>query len=123
MIIRVEKAFAPDYSVPMRSLVLRLLALVAVMLMPFGMAAAPAAPVHHQVAMDMAAGHCSDEGTAPDSSGAPADCTMGCASALPAADLAVASSHPVSRSATQPAIEPILSGIDLEIATPPPRLS
>lgn len=122
MIIRVEKAYGRDYSLPMRSLVLRLLALVAVMLMPFGMAAAPAAPVHHQVSMDMPVEHCGDEGGAPASSAIPADCTMGCASALPAADLA-ASSHPVSRPAPQPAIEPLLSGIDLEIATPPPRLS
>jgi hypothetical protein len=106
----------------MRQIVLRLLALLAVMLMPFGMAAAPATAVQHeQMAMPMQ--HCPEPGSSGHSTGALAHCTMACASALPATDLQIAGTHPVSKLVPQPALIAALSGIELEIATPPPRRS
>ncbi|HWI77424.1 MAG TPA: hypothetical protein VNS53_10140 [Sphingomicrobium sp.] len=104
----------------MRSLLLRLLAFVAVVLMPFGMAAAPAAPMQHQQ-MAMTMQHCPEPDSSRHSTAALADCTMACASALPATDLEIAGAHPVSRFTPKPMLVAALSGIELEIATPPPR--
>lgn len=98
----------------------RLLALVALVLMPIGMAAAPAAA--HWAAASAEAGHCS--GSEQDAPGAPAmpgaECAMSCA--------AVAANPPPRASAKVPAarIAPaafvaMLSGVEPGIATPPPR--
>jgi len=106
----------------MRSLTLRLLAILAVMFMPFGMAAAPAAPMEHQQ-MAMPMQHCPEPNSSRHSSGALADCTMACASALPATHLEIAAAHPASRFLPQAAPIAALSEIQLEIATPPPRRS
>ena len=102
--------------------VLRLLTLLAVLLMPFGMAAAPAAPaaVHHGASMPME--HCGDTPAERDIGGT-ADCAMPCSSALPATDLASTALEPVAHSAEGPWIERKLAGVLMEIATPPPRLS
>jgi hypothetical protein len=103
---------------------IQLLALIALMIMPLGMATAPAAAVHHE-AMSAAIpmGHCPDQDSSRHSTGALADCTMACAAALPATDLAALDSHPIVKFAPQPALIAALSGIELEIATPPPRPS
>ena len=64
----------------------KLLTLVAVLLMPIAMTAAPAsATVHHQGA-SMPMQHCPEQGSKHESKSAFAECTMACASALPAAD-------------------------------------
>ena len=118
----VAMAAAQFYPAAMRVLILRMLAFVAVLLMPFGMAAAPAAPTqHHQMAMPMQ--HCPEPNSSRHSTGALVDCTMACASALPATDLEIVGAHPVSKFAPEPMLVAALSGIELEIATPPPRLS
>ena len=117
------KAWRP-YGPAMATAVLRLLTLVALVLMPFGMAgtAAIAQPVtaNHAVAQQ---GHCdqqSDQDKAPDHSSHQMHCAM-CA-ALPAAE-------PPSPSALLRPIAPRIAtvspfnGIELEIATPPPRHS
>ena len=123
MIAAIEADDGEGYWVHMRLLALRLLMLVAVAILPLGMAAAPAAPIHHQ---QMMAGmpmeeHCPDKKSP--SSGALADCTMACAAALPAADLSAVEPHAVAQSLPEPSLEPELSSLDLEIATPPPRAS
>jgi len=106
----------------MRSAFLRLLAFVAVLLMPFGMSVASAVPIQeHQVAMPMQ--HCPQPDSTHHSSGALADCTMACASALPAAELSPVEAPPVIRAPVGGSFIPTLFGIELEIATPPPRLS
>jgi hypothetical protein len=107
----------------MRSAFLRLLAFVAVLLMPFGMSAAPADPVHHEEMGAMTMQHCPDEDSKPHSKGALADCTMACASALPAAELPQPKTPLAFRVPVEPHLIPSLSGIELEIATPPPRQS
>jgi len=110
------------YRAAMRVLILRMLVLMSLTLMPFGMAAAPAAAVQHeQMAMPMQ--HCPQSDSRSHSTGALADCSMACASALPATDLQIAGAHPVSKFLPQPALIAALSGIELEIATPPPRRS
>ena len=123
MIVAIEDRSARGYAARMRSLVIRLLALIAVLLMPFGMSAATAAPAHHEHAGAMPMGHCPDPVQSPAGKGALADCTMACASALPAADLASTDAPSALRSPVEPTFIPALSGIELEIATPPPRLS
>jgi hypothetical protein len=107
----------------MRSFILRLLSLVAVLILPLGMAAAPAATHHAEMGMSMPMSHCADEHSKGGSKGLLAECTMACSAALPAVDLAPLKIVPLSRSASQPSATATLSGIELEIATPPPRLS
>ena len=70
------------YRPRMRSALLRLLGFVIVLLMPFGMAAAPAASMQHQQ-MTMPMKHCPEPDSSHHSTGAVAGCTMACASALP----------------------------------------
>ena len=104
--------------------VLRLLALVALLLMPFGMAAAPAeSAVQHHPAAAMAIDHCPDQQSGDDRKGAVGDCAMPCSAALPAVELAPADSPPGRSAPMQLAVEPVLTGLVLEIATPPPKLS
>jgi len=117
----IEAYAISHYSTGMRSALLRLLAFFAVMLMPFGMSAAATPMQQHQMAMPMQ--HCPEPDSSHHSTGALADCTMACASALPATDLEMAVAHPVSKFTPEPALMPALAGIELEIATPPPRRS
>jgi hypothetical protein len=107
----------------MRSLALRLLALIAVLLLPLGMAAAPAAAHHAEMSASMPMQHCPDGTPKTGSKAAPTECTMACSAALPAVDLAPLQMQPLSHSLLQPSLTPTLTGIELEIATPPPRLS
>ena len=103
----------------MRQLMARLTILLAVLLMPFGMAPVPAAS-HHMMRAAMPA-HCPEQGSKHQSDGAFADCTMACASALPAADR-VHDQH------LRPGVEmvaaialPVLRGMHPDTATPPPK--
>lgn len=101
---------------------LRALLILAVLaLMPLGMmpAGAMAATEHHEAAM---AGHCQDEEETDNSAGF-AQCTMACAAALPAIDAPVEAD--VAMTACPLAVTRIvhLSGLEPDIATPPPRLA
>jgi hypothetical protein len=100
----------------------RSILLIAVLLMPLGMAPAAAVP-HHAMAMDMPMGHCPDQGPHHDMKGGIAECTMACAGALPAADLAdhqplLITSEPVLLTTAD-----ALDGLHPETATPPPKHS
>lgn len=118
----IERKAGRAYRRHMRLLAMRLLALIAVLLMPFGMSAAPATVVHHQ-ASAMPVQHCPEPGSNPLSKGVLGDCTMACSAALPAEDVATAVLHPVSPLRPKPSLFLPLQGIELEIATPPPRLN
>ena len=99
---------------------LRLLAMVALVLMPFTMTSAPAEA--HAAPSAMAEGHCSEH---PDAPAAPADmtqCMLMCA-ALPAAEPAAISSPVELRAPRAVAFAKPIHGIILEIATPPPRIA
>lgn len=109
----------------MHALILRLIALAALLLLPLGMAAPSAAapaPAHHATAAAMASSqHCPDADSETDVAGGFEQCNMGCASALAALD------GPVSGALTIPsvpqdfALDAILASLALETATPPPK--
>jgi hypothetical protein len=105
----------------MAGVALRLLALIALMLMPFGMQPAGAAEGNHQQIMSgMATSHCPDQSRNHQHTGL-ATCSMACASALPAQGL-VREERPLLRQHLVVAmITPILHGTQPEIATPPPK--
>lgn len=119
----IEAGRKPAYRAPMRPAFLRLLAIVAVMLMPFGMAAAPAASIHHQeMAKAMPMEHCPEPASTPQSNGTLAHCSMACAAALPVVNSPALVPHLTVRSLPSAPMIGILSGTEPEIATPPPRL-
>lgn len=106
---------------------IRLLVLAAMLLMPLGMAHPAAAQARSMPAMTEMAGmtmpdqHCPNGDAQHGGKAMPGDCTMACASALPAADpprpsLARASSLRVD----VPHLDRLI-GVLPEIATPPPR--
>ena len=110
------------YCASMRSTLLRLIALVAVLLLPLGMSGASAAGHHAETAASMPMQHCPDPGSKSASKGGFGECTMACSAALPAADLP---SEPLPRifpaSLTVTTAE-ILHGLHPDTATPPPKI-
>lgn len=104
-------------------MVAKLLILVAVLLMPFGMTAPAAAAEHHAPAASMQGEHCPDEGSKEDSSDGLAQCTMACAAALPAADLGDDLPLRIACAPAQSALTHSLHGLHPETATPPPKLA
>jgi hypothetical protein len=99
----------------------RLVALIAVLLMPFGMRPAEAAPMRHHAAMPMP--HCPDQGSGHESKGAFAECTMACSAALPAAQPANERPLLIACAPTHAAAVRILRGLHPDTATPPPKRS
>ncbi len=120
MIPTIETRARRGYPARMRSAALRMLALLAVLLLPFGMSAAPAEP-HAAETMTMPAEHCPDTPERSQTKFAPAACSMACSAALPAADQPLPAAGPQLRIVAQPGAVSSLPGIELEIATPPPR--
>lgn len=120
---RVAVPGSSRYEARVRTLLAKLGLLLAVLLMPLGMAPA-AATSHHSMAA-MMSGHCPDQAPANHVKGdGIADCAMACAAALPAAD-AAPESAPLSLADTPllaVAVER-LHGLHPETATPPPRAS
>jgi hypothetical protein len=106
----------------MARLITKLLLLAAVLLMPLGMSPATAS-AHHAAPEAMPMGHCPDQGSNQQSKrGVPA-CTMACAAALPAAELA--RSEPILIGSRPVGLRPEerLHGLHPETATPPPKHS
>lgn len=103
------------------AILLRLFALVAILMLPLGMATAPAEMHHAPMAADMMQ-HCPDEPSNDDLARVLSECTMACSAALPATG-STAASQPFATAPAEPAIPPVLASIALEIATPPPKLS
>ena len=122
MSVIVQTASTP-YGARMIAVLSRFVLLLALVLMPFGMAGTPAnaqpMPANHEMVQQ---GHCdeqSDRDKAPAHSSQQMHCAM-CA-ALPAAEPPSPSAS--LRPATPRKIATVspFNGIDLEIATPPPR--
>ena len=107
-----------DYVRTMASAVLRLLALVALVLMPLSMASAPAAA---QPVGGVPAGHCDDHQQPPKAPGGQQIHCMACA-ALPAMDAPAPIAGLTPRMPAVIALESSLSGIDPDTDTPPPKL-
>jgi hypothetical protein len=100
----------------------RLLVLVAVMLMPFGMSApASASTAHDQMMAGMPMGHCPDQAPRHDGKSAFGECTMACAAALPAIDRRSDEPDLIVREPVQSVAVQRLRGLHPETATPPPK--
>jgi len=98
----------------------KLMLLLAVLLMPLGMATAPAS-TRDAPATAMPMSHCSDNqpGHAPKSG--VAECTMACSAALPAVDVGGGSPLTIVCVPVRPAVAQRLHGLHPETATPPPK--
>ena len=100
------------------------LTLLAVLVMPFGMTAVPAAQVtdHHPMA-GMRMGHCPDEGTQPDTEPGIQACAMVCAAALPAMEVDREQPAAIVCAPDRSTTMRYLQGLHPETATPPPKRS
>ena len=107
----------------MSAVILRLLTLISLALMPFGMGAAGAAPVHHAPAT-ATTGHCDEQGGQPDetSSDRALDCAMAC-SMLVAVEAPAPEPAPALRLPAGPTLSRRPVGLHPDTATPPPKLS
>ena len=107
---------------PMR-LICKLLTLIAVLLMPFGMTPASAVQSKHHEMAGMAMNHCPGDQSQPDTKQGIAACTMVCSAALPAVadpgpQLTTIVCAPELASPTRQLI-----GLHPETADPPPKRS
>jgi hypothetical protein len=100
----------------------KLITLLALLLMPFGMTAAPAS-AHQSMAAGMPTEHCPDQGSNHGAKGGFAECTMACAAALPTADFASQGPLLIVCQPIQPAAALQLHGLHPDTATPPPKHS
>jgi len=103
----------------MSRLVSKLLVLLAVLLMPLGMAPAAAGQASHH-AMTMPMQHCPEQAPSEHKAGF-VECTMACSAALPAVELARDGVVAGPAGLALPTIQPVLHGLHPETATPPPR--
>lgn len=119
VIVQTDRA---AYLILMAVLVLRLLAIMAICVMPFGMTA-PASALPGGAVMKVD-GHCGDT-SAPDQhkkSVPQVHCVASC-TALPAVPIAVSPPQRLAPELPQPQLASRLVGQQLEIATPPPKRS
>ena len=100
----------------------KLLVLLAVLFMPFGMAGASAATPDSAPMAGMPMGHCPDQTPKHDRQGGIAPCTMACAAALPAMDVATELLELSPETGLPRAVE-AMHGLHPDIATPPPKRS
>jgi len=101
----------------------KLLTLIAVLMMPLGMAAASAHPQGDRAMAGMTMNHCPDQDGQHDMAGGFSDCAMACASALPAAELHNDLPWPIAAIPDRPSLAARLYGLLPEPAKPPPRSS
>ena len=101
---------------------LKLVALMAVLLMPFGMTAAPAAPMQRQSA-SMPMEHCPEQEPKHAGKAGFMECAMACSAALPAADFATDQPVLIVCAPTETEAAQILHGLHPDTATPPPKRS
>ena len=99
----------------------KLVALIAVLLMPFGMTAAPAAPAQHPAAMAMA--HCPEQAPKHADKAGFMECAMACSAALPASEFASEQPMLIVCAPTDTEAAQILHGLHPDTATPPPKRS
>jgi hypothetical protein len=99
----------------------RILVLVALLLMPFGMGSAHATVMDEAPMAGMPMGHCPDQPAKHDSNGGIAECTMACAAALPAIEQPSGVVLAFVPAPAVPALTRMLVGLHPDIATPPPK--
>jgi hypothetical protein len=109
---------------PMARLIAKLLLIVAMLSMPFGMTAAAGSAHHDAMAMgDTSMRHCPDQGSGHNMKGGIAECTMACAAALPAADATNGGPPLIICDPVLPGTAQRLHSLHPDIATPPPKRS
>ena len=101
----------------------RLLALVAVLLMPLAMQPAAAAPAPQQHQMSAPMEHCPEQAPDHDRQGGFADCTMACSAALPAAASAADRARVLICAPSEATAAHMLRGLHPDTVTPPPKRS
>lgn len=107
----------------MSQIISRIVLLLAVLLMPFGMVPAAAAG-HMGPSAGMPLGHCPDQEQRHQTNNGIEVCTMVCAAALPVSAASRADKlATVQRAPVLPSLSQRLHGLHPETATPPPRLS
>ena len=108
------------YGAPVLMILTRLALLLALLLMPLGMAplasAAASSAGHHQ-----AMGDCPDDGSSQPGNDGIAECAMACAGALPAAEPAGRGLLPTQHQRMRMTASHQLHGLHPETATPPPK--
>ena len=107
----------------MGKLAAKLLLLLAMVLMPLGMTAAPAAAAEHAAMASMPMEHCPEQAPQHGGKAGLAECTMACAAALPAADFRTGEPLKILCTPDVPSVAARLHGLDPETATPPPKRS
>ena len=100
----------------------KLLVLIAVLLLPLGMAPATAAVARHTSAT-MPMGHCPGEAPKHDMKVGIAECTMACSAALAASHLGAQQPVLIACAPTEAVLVRMLHGLHPETATPPPKRS
>jgi hypothetical protein len=100
----------------------KLLTLIAVLLMPFGMTAAPAAAMHHHSA-SMPMQHCPEQGPKESGKAGFVECTMACSAALPATHTRHDEGHLILCVPAEAEAVHRLHGLHSDTATPPPKRS
>jgi len=106
----------------MASALIRLFALVAVLMMPFGMQPAHAArPIDHSASMPMQ--HCPEQAPKHNQKNAWMTCTMVCSAALPGRDASHDGPFIIVCAPTEAEAVRQLDGLHPDTATPPPRRS
>lgn len=111
------------YAAAVRTVLAKLVLLIAVLLMPLGMT--PAAAAGHQP-HDMAAmpvGHCDPHAPKHGAMQGMAQCTMACSTALPAGDAARDAPLLIVCTPVAPSAAEALDGLHPHPATPPPKAS
>ena len=111
------------YAPAVRTMLAKLLLLIAVLVMPLGMT--PAAGAGHQL-HDMASmpmGHCDPKAPNHGADHGITQCTMACSAALPAADLADDAPLPIDCAPALSSAATTLDGLHPHPATPPPKVS
>jgi hypothetical protein len=100
--------------------IFKLLMLVALLLMPFGMTAAPAAASGHAMA---AMSHCPEQQSQPDAQAGLGACAMACSAALPAADPVASDCSAAVELPAHDLATLTMSSLHPQAETPPPRFS
>jgi len=99
----------------------KLLALLAVLLMPLGMTPAAATSADPQTSASMPIGHCDEQAPKHGSRHGLAECTMACSAALPATDAPGEELPLIACLPIRPVAAQVLHGLHPETATPPPK--
>jgi hypothetical protein len=111
------------YAAAVRTVLAKLVLLIAVLLMPLGMTPAAAAGHQPHDMATMPVGHCDPHAPKHGAVQGMAQCTMACSTALPAGDTARDAPLLIFCTPVAPSAAEALDGLHPHPATPPPKAS